>query len=157
MNERKPMKKATFFLFILVFSFFLACNTQDSPLPAGTESASKDGIFIHISHGPEEAHRVLMALNMAVIMADNRDVLLYFDITGVEVVVKGAPDIAFSHFPTSHAQLKTLVEKNVTIMACPGCLKAAGKTPEDLMEGIQVADKDKFFSFTSGRILTIDY
>jgi predicted peroxiredoxin len=151
------MKKATFFLFLLVLSVFLACNAQDNPAPAGMEMANKDGIFIHISHGPEDAHRVLMALNMAALMADSRDVLIYFDITGVEVVVKEAPDIAFSHFPTSHAQLKTLLEKNVTIMACPGCLKAAGKTPEDLMEGIQVADKDKFFSFTSGRILTIDY
>ena len=151
------MKKATFFLFLLVLSVFLACNAQDNLAPAGTEMANKDGIFIHISHGPEDAHRVLMALNMAALMADSRDVLIYFDITGVEVVVKDAPDIAFSHFPTSHAQLKTLLEKNVTIMACPGCLKAAGKTPEDLMDGIQVADKDKFFSFTSGRILTIDY
>ena len=25
------------------------------------------------------------------------------------------------------------------------------------MEGVQVADKDKFFSFTKGRILTMDY
>jgi predicted peroxiredoxin len=151
------MKKTTFFLSVLILSVFLACNAQDNPATAGTEMANKDGIFIHISHGPEDAHRVLMALNMAALMADSRDVLIYFDITGVEVVVKDAPDIAFSHFPTSHAQLKTLLEKNVTIMACPGCLKAAGKTPEDLMEGIQVADKDKFFSFTSGRILTIDY
>jgi hypothetical protein len=42
-------------------------------------------------------------------------------------------------------------------MACPTCLKAAGKTPEDLAEGISVADKDKFFNFTKGRILSIDY
>jgi hypothetical protein len=42
-------------------------------------------------------------------------------------------------------------------MACPGCLKAAGKTPADLAAGIQVANKDKFFSFTSGRVITLDY
>ncbi|MCF8316963.1 MAG: hypothetical protein K9I71_12600 [Ignavibacteriales bacterium] len=27
----------------------------------------------------------------------------------------------------------------------------------DLMDGIKIADKENFFSFTNGRILTIDY
>jgi hypothetical protein len=36
-------------------------------------------------------------------------------------------------------------------------LKAAGRTPADLMPGVKVADKDAFFSFTRGRILTLDY
>ncbi len=122
-----------------------------------TQTAPRDGIFLHISHGPEDAHRVLMALNMAVMMAETRDVLLYFDITGVNVVLKDAPDIQFSHFPSSQTQIQKLLEKGVPIMACPGCLKAAGKTPEDLAPGIQVANKEAFFNFTKGRILTLDY
>ncbi|TVS10562.1 MAG: hypothetical protein EA424_25190 [Planctomycetaceae bacterium] len=40
---------------------------------------------------------------------------------------------------------------------CPGCLKAAGKTAADLAPGVEIADKDRFFSFTKGRILTLDY
>jgi hypothetical protein len=36
-------------------------------------------------------------------------------------------------------------------------LEAAGKSAEDLMEGIQVANKEAFFDFTDGRILTLDY
>jgi hypothetical protein len=42
-------------------------------------------------------------------------------------------------------------------MVCPGCLKAANKTESDLMDGVKIADRNKFFEFTSGRILTIDY
>jgi predicted peroxiredoxin len=49
------------------------------------------------------------------------------------------------------------MDKGVDIFVCPTCLKVAGYNPEDLMEGIQVAQKDKFFSFTKGRILTLDY
>lgn len=49
------------------------------------------------------------------------------------------------------------MKKGIDIMACPGCLKAAGKSADDLMEGVMVADKEKFFNFTDGRILTIDY
>ena len=119
--------------------------------------AARDGILIHISQGPDSPHRVLMALNMAKMMSADRDVLVYFDIKGIEVVVKDAPDITFSHFPSSKEQLAILPQKGVTIMACPGCLKAAGKTPADLAEGVMVADKDRFFNFTKGRIVTLDY
>jgi hypothetical protein len=45
----------------------------------------------------------------------------------------------------------------VGVYACPTCLKIAGFTPKDLMEGVQVAQKDKFFNFTKGRIITLDY
>jgi predicted peroxiredoxin len=121
------------------------------------QDALKDGVFIHISHGTEDSHRVLMALNMANIMAEDHDVLVYFDIKGVEVVLADSPDVTFSHFSSSKDQIKKLLQKKVTLMACPGCLKAAGKTGKDLAEGIQVADKKKFFSFTKGRILTLDY
>lgn len=117
----------------------------------------RDGVFIHVSHGEDDPHRVLMALSMANIMADGRDVLVYFDIKGIDVVLKGAKDLAYSHFPSSKEQLSMLPKKGVILMACPGCLKAAGKTPTDLAPGVQVADKDRFFSFTKGRILALDY
>mgnify|MGYP001182314897 CR=1 FL=1 len=124
----------------------------------GAAAAEKrDGMFIHISHGAEHAHRVLMALNMAAMMAEDHPVLIYFDIKGIEVVLKDAKNITFAHFPASKDQLSTLLKKGVVIMACPGCLKAAGKTPADLAPGIQVANKKQFFSFTEGRIITLDY
>lgn len=117
----------------------------------------RDGVFIHISHGTDDPHRVLMALNMAAIMSEDRDVLVYFDIKAIEVVLRDAGDLAYSHFPSSKKQLAALPQKGVILMACPGCLKAAGKTADDLAPGVQIADKDKFFSFTKGRILTLDY
>jgi len=117
----------------------------------------RDGVFIHITHGKEDPHRVLMALNMASLMSEDHDVLVYFDIKGVEVVLKDAEDIGYSHFPSSKQQLSTLPKKGVTLMACPGCLKAAGKTPADLAPGVTVAEKSAFFGFTKGRILTLDY
>ena len=126
---------------------------------ASSEAADgpRDGVFIHISHGPEDPHRVLMALSMASIMADDRDVLVYFDIKAVQVVLEDAEDLNYKHFPSSKEQLTNLPKKGVTLMACPGCLKAAGKTADALAPGVEIADKDRFFSFTEGRILTLDY
>jgi predicted peroxiredoxin len=136
---------------LLVFGMVLA-----AVLGARTVE-SRDGVFVHVTHGKDDPHRVLMALSMASIMADEHDVLVYFDIRGVDVVLKGAEDLAYAHFPSSQQQLTELPRKGVILMACPGCLKAAGKTPANLAPGVQVADKDRFFSFTKGRILTLDY
>jgi predicted peroxiredoxin len=118
---------------------------------------ARDGVFIHVTHGTDEPHRVAMALRMAEIMQESRDVLLYFDIKGIDACLKNTPDIQLTRMPSSKALMQRLLDENVTIMACPACLQAAGKTPQDLTEGIQIADKDKFFTFTKGRILTIDY
>ncbi|MFZ4777479.1 MAG: peroxiredoxin [Terrimicrobiaceae bacterium] len=122
------------------------------------ESAPRDGAFIHLSAGPDNPHRVLMALKMAVVMAEGKkDALVYCDIDAVKLVVNGAPDVKHNAFDSSVALLAKLAEMKIPVRACPSCLKAAGKTPEDLLPGIKTADRDEFFSFTKGRILTIDY
>jgi predicted peroxiredoxin len=117
----------------------------------------KDGVFIHITEGYNDPHRVLMPLKMAVIMSEDKDVLVYMDIHAVELLVKSAKDLKFSDFDSFQNYIKQLVNNGVGIYACPSCLKIAGFEPEDLMDGIQVAQKDKFFSFTKGRIITLDY
>lgn len=121
------------------------------------EEPARDGVFIHISHGSDDPHRLLMALNMAKMMADDHDVLVYFDIKAIYAVLKDSSDVTYSHFPSSRTQIDALKEKGVVLMACPGCLKAADKTEQDLAEGLRIADKKQFFSFTKGRILTLDY
>ena len=124
---------------------------------AAQQAEQKDGIFIHVTAGPDDPHRVLMPLQMAALMSESQDVMMYFDIDAVKVVVKDAADFTYAQFPSAQTQLKKLIEKGVPLYACPGCLEAAGYTPEDVMEGVQIAEKDKFFSFTKGRILTLDY
>jgi len=118
---------------------------------------TKDGMFIHLSSGPEEPQRVLMALNMAKMISDKKEVLLYVDIKGVFVVLKDAPDITFKEFPSSLSLLNDLKEKGVQVIVCPGCLKAADKTSDDVMDWVEIATKEKFFNFCDGRIISIDY
>jgi predicted peroxiredoxin len=119
--------------------------------------AIKDGLFLHISSGYDNPHKVLMALKMAVMMSMDKDVIVYVDIKGVEMLVKTSKDMKFKDFPTLLELLDQLAAKKVTVMACPTCLKIAGFKPEDLRSGIIIAQKDKFFNFTKGRIVTLDY
>ena len=145
---------------ILIFS----CNQSPNQTGAGqadsetiSETAVRDGVFIHISSGYEDPHRALMALKMASMMAIDKDVLVYLDIHAVDFLVKGANDFNQSEFETAHTYIKELISKNVGVYACPTCLAVAGFKAEDLMEGVQTAQKDKFFNFTKGRIITLDY
>lgn len=152
--------------YVLGILFFLAAcnqgNTISEPkVNALADSAIiqpvKDGVFIHITESYNDPHRVLMPLKMANIMAKDKDVLVYLDIHAVELVKKDAKDLTFGEFEPLKQQLQDLINKGVGIYACPTCMKESGISPEDLMEGIQVAQKDKFFTFTKGRIITLDY
>ena len=94
---------------------------------------------------------------MAQIMAAEHDVLVYFDVRGINVVLRDASDLHMQPFGSAHAMIEDLVSRKVPLYACPGCLEVAGKTPDQLMPGVQPADKQAFFTFTKGRILTLDY
>jgi predicted peroxiredoxin len=150
------MKNFLTLVLILLVTMSLTTSAQQSESKAMQEEI-KDGVFVHISHGTDDPHRVLMALSIADRMSADKDVIIYIDITGIDVVLKDSPDLTLEPFKSSKTLIQNLLEKGITIMACPTCLKAAGKSPEDLAEGISVADKDKFFNFTKGRILTLDY
>jgi Predicted peroxiredoxins len=158
------MKKGLIFSLLLVFAAFGCTQQQPHEMSAMNMSDSthavtkvKDGIFIHISHSYDDPHRVVMALKMATMMSMDKDVLVYFDIKGIEVLLKNAKDITYPTFPSAQESIKILLDKGITVFACPGCMKAAGKTADDLMPGIKVAEKETFFNFTKGRILTLDY
>jgi predicted peroxiredoxin len=135
----------------------MASKGMASDTSCSTTDTCCDGVFIHISHSYDDPHRVVMPLNMARMMAMDKNVLVYLDIKGIEVVLKGAKDITYPTFPSAQESLKALLGQGVTVFACPGCMKAAGKTAEDLMPGIKMAEKEAFFNFTKGRILTLDY
>jgi predicted peroxiredoxin len=141
----------------ILSTLILSCQ---APIPVEkkiTEAPKKDGVFIHISHGPKDQHRVLMGLRMATIMSADKDVLVYFDIEGVAVVLKDAPEIIRGPFQSAEAQIQALLKEGVGMYVCPSCLEASGATPDQVIEGVQIANKEAFFDFTEGRILTLDY
>jgi predicted peroxiredoxin len=149
------MKKV---LTLLVIPLFAASCLNVSTAEADHEDEEKtDGVFLHISKGSEDAHDVLMALMLADKFSTSNDVLLFFDKQGIELMVKDAPNVEMDPFDPSDEIFQRLVDLEVEILACPACLKKAGYTEDDLREGVKIAEKEKFFDFTEGRILTLDY
>lgn len=147
------MKKAVYLFFL--FLFVISCANQNSN--QNVQTNVKDGVFYHITAGPENPHRALMPLKMAMKMVEDKDVLIYLDIDAPKLVVKSAEDITHPEFESFRTYIKKLTEKGVGIYVCPTCLKIAGFTEQDLIEGVKIAEKEKFFTFTTGRILTLDY
>lgn len=152
-------------LFALLTLFLFSCAPQEKKEshdmqenePKAACCEVKDGLFMHISSGYDNPHKVLMALKMALMMSMDKMVVVYIDIEGVKMVLKDSKDMTFADFPPLKELLNKLIEAKVPVMACPTCLKIAGKTEADLMPGVILADKEKFFNFTKGRIVTLDY
>ena len=158
--------KKSIVLIIAMFAMVSCKQVEEKKVENGhmgmkTDSAmsccTKDGIFLHISSGYDNPHKVLMALKMAVMMSMDKNVLVYFDIKGVDLVLKTSKEMKFKDFPTLNELFDQLAAKKVIMMACPTCMKVAGYKPDDLRPGIIIAEKDKFFNFTKGRIVTLDY
>jgi predicted peroxiredoxin len=118
----------------------------------------QEGMFIHVSHGVDDPHRLLMAFKMATVMAESgRGVLVYCDIKAVTVLTREATDISLEPFPSARTQLARMLELGVRVRACPTCMKVAGIKEEELREGVKIADREEFFDFVPGRIISLDY
>ena len=120
-------------------------------------SDTKDGMLIHIKSGTDNPHSVLMGLSLALKMAEDTDVLVFFSVKGVYHVLKSSKDLEYGTFEKSGVLIKDLLENGAKLFACPMCLKAEGFTEEELKDGIGVMTKDQFFGFTNGRIVTLDF
>lgn len=147
----KSIRNMTKLLFLILFLISSIGFTQTEDI------VEQDGVFIHLSSGKENPHKVLMALTLALKMSVDKDVFIFTDINGVDIVLKNSKSITFDEFESSTVLIAKLLEKGVTIEVCPMCLKVAGKTKYDLISGVKIAEKDDFFNFTNGRILTLDY
>ncbi|MFA7288373.1 MAG: DsrE family protein [Melioribacteraceae bacterium] len=146
------MKLAKLF-FIFSFILFSYANTNANYL----RSSGNDGVIIHLSNGSNDPHRALMALSLALKMADDHDVLVFLDIHAVDLVLASSKSVEYKKFEPSKILLDKLLTKGVKIIVCPMCLEVINKTKFDLIKGIEIADKNDFFNFTTGRIITLDY
>ncbi len=152
------MKKV--FALLLIPILAMACmrinNVPDESSESRVEPET-DGAFIHISKGSDDTHDVLMALMLADKFSTSNDVLVFFDKDGIEMVSKDAPNLEMDPFDGSDDIFERLLKEGVTILACPACMKVAGLEESDLRSGVKMAEKEQFFDFTKGRILTLDY
>jgi len=151
------------FSLMMLAVFMISCQPQEKPATTVAEneeiqaSPPRDGVVIHISHGADNPHKLLMGLKMALNMAPDQDVLIYMDTEAVKAAVKTAEPIEMKPFGNHLDMLTAIYDYGIEVMICPTCLEIAGYSEGDLREGTRMGTKETFFSFTQGRILTLDY
>jgi uncharacterized protein YdeI (BOF family)/predicted peroxiredoxin len=124
-------------------------------LPAAGEA--RDGVFIHLSSGADNPRAVLMALTLAGAFVEDHPVLIYADLDAVSLFINTPPSVSSPGYLSAAERIPVLLEAGAMIRVCPTCLSAADLSSADLANGVALADKREFFSFTTGRILTFDY
>lgn len=60
---------------------------------------------------------MLISLKIAVMMSNDKDVLVYMDIHAVELLIKGAKDLNFADFKSLQTYTKKMLDKNVGVYA----------------------------------------
>lgn len=148
---------------MMLAAFLFSCQPQEPATDTTVETEetlappARDGVVIHISHGADNPHKLLMGLKMALNMAPDQDVLIYMDTEAVKAAVKTAEPIEMKPFGNHMDMLTAIYDYGIEVMVCPTCLEIAGYSEEDLREGTRLGTRETFFTFTEGRILTLDY
>ena len=132
--------------------FVVRASAEDT-----TMAETRDGMLIHIKSGTDNPHSVLMGLSLALKMAEDSDVLVFFSVKGVHHATKEAENLQYGDFTNSAELIDKLIQSGAGLFACPMCLSAEKIEKDDLKDGIGVMTQEQFFGFTDGRIVTLDY
>jgi predicted peroxiredoxin len=115
--------------------------------PGSIEAASSEPtVVMSITSGIADPHPVTMALQLAGhALADGREVVLFFNVKGVEIPSNALPDDLAFHADPISTLLRNLIDQGVTAIACPHCLEALGIGEEELLPGVTLATRETLF------------
>lgn len=118
---------------------------------------NKNGFLVHLSSGDSQ-FKIIKALQIAENMNKNGNaVLLYFDTDATYLTLEETEDFIFLE-QSYKTLLDRLITSEVDVRVCKGNLmKGLGKTEKDLISGVKLGEPDMFFTFTEGKVISLDY
>jgi predicted peroxiredoxin len=134
--------------FAAVLTVVLAVAVTVAAFAAGpAPEKARVPIVINMTAGKEDLHSFWMGLQLAShALADGRQATVYMNVNAPFLASKKAPeDLRFGELPTPREQIAELLKKGAKIIVCPGCLKVAGLTKEDLLPGLVLGTKEALF------------
>lgn len=135
---------------ILAMLFLLAgCAGQPTTGVDSVAANAKSKVLISVtSDATENPQSIDMAMKLAGFSLDEgRDVVMFFNVKGVTIPVKGLPDdFAFQDNSPLKMQLQELIKRGVDVHVCPICMKALGVEDSDVLEGAKVTTRPSLFS-----------
>jgi sulfur relay (sulfurtransferase) complex TusBCD TusD component (DsrE family) len=119
-----------------------------------------DRVVVHVKSGDprdyDEAHAANMAMHLATNLQNaGMNVTIYLDVNGVHLAVQ-QPSFIHSQ---ANSMLRDLIANGTAVIVCPHCLIDAGYSPEQLVEGAQLASPEEatMANVLRGNVTVIDY
>ena len=133
---------------VAVLTVFLAVAVTVAAFAAGpVPEKAKAPIVINMTAGKEDLHSFWMGLQLAShALGDGRKATVYMNVNAPFLASKKAPeDLRCGELPTPREQIAELLKNGAKIVVCPGCLKVAGLTKDDLLPGLELGTKEALF------------
>ena len=118
----------------------------------------REGVVIHLTKGPNNPDIVIIAMNLAIVMSEKQNVIVYLDCDGVKSFFSDSPDMNYGYYQSTLVAVRNLsVMDNVKILASKTSLRAASKSAENLIKGITAINDEELADLIKGNFFTIDY
>ena len=132
MKLRSALTVILAFLFVLVPSVF---------------AAEKSTLLLNVTSGPEDLHKVTMALQLGGhALDDDRELAVFLNVRAPVFAAKDcSAQLAFGKNPPVKTMLAALIKRGAKVHVCPHCAEVLGITTEDLIDGAQITNREKLF------------
>jgi predicted peroxiredoxin len=121
--------------------------TEATPACAAACKAAK-AFVLNLTTGKEDLHKAWMGLALAEhALDDGRQVTVFLNVHAPALASKkeGAA-LKFGDKLPMDKMLEKLLGRGATVLVCPACMEAMGVAESDLIQGAQLADREKLFS-----------
>ncbi len=114
--------------------------------------ASDQGLFINLTS--DEINRAAMAIFLADRSLEEKgaSVAIFLNVEGIRLADKHLPRHRHAKGKTTTEMLHEFMNKGGQVFACPMCMaNVGGMSPDDLIEGVKVADMDGVWEALFGK------
>jgi predicted peroxiredoxin len=113
----------------------------------GPVSAAREGkpvAVVNLTAGPQQTHRVWMALRLAEHLVESgRAVIVFLNVDAAPLASrKLGEDVGLAGKPPLREMVAMLSKKGVTILVCPECAELTGVAEADLVPGAKMATRE---------------
>jgi predicted peroxiredoxin len=144
-------------LFVSLVLGFAGCAAQTPP-PAKPIDLGAPTMFFNITSGPDQTHRVTMALQLANhALAAKRRVVLFLNVEGVQLAKKDLdPKLAFHAKPVKEL-IASVIKKGAEVHVCPHCIAALKIDKTMLIDKAKVTSRSALFAFLGPNTQVFSY
>lgn len=111
----------------------------------------RDKYLINCTHGRDDVERATIAFVLAVTASKSAEAAVFVTSDAAEICVRGGAEglVAEGYEPLADL-LDAYLSNGGRLWLCPACARAKGITPDDLIDGAEIAGAPRTMAFLAG-------